>query len=1507
MMIKELKNVIEVVDDLKASNLVNVQILKKALTDINGRLEEISDGDELMFIRNSIAQFKEALDFKFSNIMERIKELKVSAGDDSAAVENATLLEDKFKSVSSIFDSGMKLLSTKLDDIENSFSRVAAANIETAKEEFAKLSKELKVNQQEIVETHKTFDENTIERFSFVAESIKMLSENLNVQTNLYKEFIDRKTSEIRDYVEANENGIKEDNALVRTELEDKFKEIEKANSGLAAELEQIKDSVNDVIAKSDKILQGTSQGLGTQLEEVSDAVREILTGIENFQNFSETINQSLEKIIDFNEKHDYADILNTLSELEKFDIGFINEFTAIKTSLDNILSEMEKLPVNTSKAVALELKSVTEIAEDTLAEIKVLQNFSGNILRSVDKISELTENNQDKEAILQTIKALEGANTAFAGELEVIKDTVTGVLDKTDTLVTSQSMAAGLKSVTDLTQETLAEVKTLQSFSDDILKSVDKISGLTENNQDKEAILQTMKALEGANTAFAGELEVIKDTVGEVLDKADTLVTSQNMAAGLKNVTDLTQETLDEVKTLQNFSGDILKSVDKLAVLAEGNDKEIVLQVVKQLEEANIEFANDLDTIKASITEVLNKADSLPDATSQQVAGELKTVTDVARDALSEIKVLQDYSTNIIKSVNKIADYTDKNQNEDIFEAIKELDITQNIADLFEKVEIFNNNFNIKTEFLEEQIQQMKTMFSDIAIDMQNKEAELLQKESQKVQDYYSKIETVSDSMLILEESLKASGVEYQENIAALNKQLNDFIAEFNTIYNELSGTAQLEINNSLEELKQFISVNSSNYNDKLVIIQEQFTQAFKDLYEVLKTNNFELIESGQHAKDATEAHNKLLESISAKIDTIAGNDLTEELISQNEETQELVQILNAKVDSLLNIDFNAVSDKQMLFNKKFLEYFENLSEKAANLTALAELSQNDTEALELNRKILALINEIDSKIDILATVDNAEDIQEILGNVSETKTLIAGLEAKLDTFAGVENSDNLDELLDKTSEISKLVSGLDAKLDTLAAADYEDDLAEMSDKISHTTSLVKALDAKVDIISASDYEENFDEISGQLSDNKELIQRLDKKLDSLDFSDDFEQVLDKVSSNKNLLDELHTKLDVFVSTNDSDLLEDELQEIKDIILEQKEILNQSNNDNASIVAGNIEKLLSKIDGISATISEHDENSSKIKEDLVSTIVSVFSSSNFVEETEDIKDFVEEKTGELSKQLTDVKSRIETIKQNDVADYSYTLADVESDIAKLRQAMNELSISTPAPSAEFNQISRNIHNLTSSVDAISKNLTPAEIYQLKQNILKLNDDILSISSRTNKLLLNSDESQKTIADGLTAFSHIAFNLEERMNELSNKEFNKETAEKLERIMAMQENAASMDATFHKALMYLGEWVDAASDTIENINDKADEINDVSEALSELRKAVPEKLALIDLLEERFEEQQSRMDRLETKIDELTEMTKLNSNLSIIQKVDKMERMLSSLGANIEKLTSYVD
>lgn len=1077
-MAEDLKEVIAVVDDLKASNIVNVQILKKALFDINARLEEISEGEELIFVRNSLADFKQTLDDKFCTIFENLEQLKNEAGTDEISLENANLIQDKFKSLFSIFDSSIKLLTTKVDDIEAALNKTVSENFDETKETLAKISDEIKVNQRETVETAKIHNENTIERFSFVAESIKLLSENLNIQTDMYKDFVEKRAAEIRELVEANGEDVKEGRASVRAELGEKFRALEDANEG----------------------------------------------------------------------------------------------------------------------------------------------------------------------------------------------------------------------------------------------------------------------------------------------------------------------------------------------------------------------FAGTLDEIKSTISDILSAANEIEPAVSKNFTTGIKQVADVAQDTLGEIKILQDYSTSLTKSVNKIVEFTQENKNEGIIDAIKELDISKNIADLFEKVDIFNNNFNIKTEFLEDQILQMKTMFGDISVDIQNKEAEIFQRENQRVQEYYQKIEKVSESILNLEESLKMSGIEYKENITTLNQELGSFIAEFNTIYNELAGSTQLEITNSLEELKQFLTVNASNYNDKLVIIQEQFTQTFRELYEVIKTtSNYDFISAGiKAAKEATDEHNRLLESLGAKLDVIVNDSSSEEIALQNEQTQELVKILNSKVDKLLAVDFNAVSDKQDLVNKKVLDSFQSLSAQAQHLTKLAERPIDNTAVLELNQKILSLISEVDVKLDILATTDYTDNFEELLDGLDESKDLIVGLDEKLD--------------------------------------------------------------------------DNFGKIENKLANIDDNVDKIDTKIDLLDYSDNFDNLLNKVSANKSLIDELHTKLDVFVSTNDSELLEDELQEIKDIILEQQEILAQSKDgEENKQVSENIAKLITRIDGIADTISEHDENSSKIKEDLVNTIVSVFSNSNFVEETEDIKDFVEEKTGELSKQLIDVKSQIETMKQSDVADYSYTLADVENDIANLRQAMKDLSTNSSAPSQEYNQISRNIHNLTSSIDAISKNLTPAEIYQLKHNILKLNDDILSISSRTNKLILSTDESQKTLSEGLEAFSHIAYNLEERMAEMSNKEFNAETAARLEKMLLLLENSASMDATFHKVLMFLGEWVDAASNSIEKINDKTDEINEISEALSELRKAVPEKLALVELLEERFEEQQSRIDRLEIKLDELSEMVKTNNNLSIVPKVDKLESLLLSVNANVEKLTSYVD
>ncbi|MCM1009665.1 MAG: hypothetical protein NC390_02140 [Fusobacterium sp.] len=1152
-MTRDFNNVIEVIDDLKASSLVNVQILKKSLQEIDAKLEEISDADELILVRNSVVDFKESLDNKFFNVVELIKELKKEASGDELAEKNAQVIQEKFQQIAGMFNTAVANLIARVDDVENKFSQMSDSNFRAAHEELTNILDGLKIFQQESVFFAKAAQEDNSQKVAVLAENLKLINENVVSQTNFYKELLEGKYNSVKELLVSNQEELKEDNSFLKSALQTQFRAIE----------------------------------------------------------------------------------------------------------------------------------------------------------------------------------------------------------------------------------------------------------------------------------------------------------------------------------------------------------------------EANTEYTNDLETIKASIAEALNKADKIPAVTSNVLQKNFDAITISASDTLLEIKKLQDAAGLINQSVNTVIGYTEQNQNSDIIAAMQELNISKNIADLFERVDVFNNNFNIKTEFLEEQILQLKSIFADVAIDIQNKEAELLQKESERLQQYFNKISVVAEAVVNLEERLKLSGLEYKEQISNLGQDLNELITGYNNVYSETSTAAREELGKSFGELKELLQENSLNYSDKLVIMQQQFTQSFRELYEIVNVNNQRLIEAGIQTTEISEASLKLMESLNAKLDVIAGTDYTinfEELSIQNEETQELVKILQTKIDKILMIDFDAFPQAQKVVNSQFLEYLQKLSEKTSQLTETTE-NIRDTEILEVNEKIVALINELDAKIDVLASIDYEDNFDELLDKSLETQDLVK------------ENKKAIDETTQQVVANRRFIAENQQLLleNKKLATDNGDMLLQNNLAVSENKELL--LGNRKLLVDNSDMLMNSNLAAKE---NKELLlenkQLLDKTNDLLltnslaaseqkDLIVETQEIIDEnsemLSGNRDLLKELHAKLDVFVATSDNAALEDELEEIKELILEQQEILSQEDNSENERISANIDKLLERIDGISKTIDEHDENSAKIKEDLVHTVVSVFSNSNFVEETEEIKDFVEEKTGELSKQLITVQSQIQTIKQNEIADYSYTLADVESDIAKLRVVLNDISSSTS--SSEINQISRNIHNLTSSIDSISKNLTPAEIYQLKNNILKLNDDILSISSRTNKLLLNSDEAQKTISEGLLAFSHMAFNLEERISELSNKEFNAELAEKLERMTAMLDASAEMDKTFHQVMMYLGEWVDAASDTFESINDKANEINEVSEALSELRKAVPEKFALIDLLEERFEEQQSRMDRLEAKIDELIEQNALNSNISVVQKVDKMERMLAVMSNSIEKLTSYVD
>ena len=174
-------------------------------------------------------------------------------------------------------------------------------------------------------------------------------------------------------------------------------------------------------------------------------------------------------------------------------------------------------------------------------------------------------------------------------------------------------------------------------------------------------------------------------------------------------------------------------------------------------------------------------------------------------------------------------------------------------------------------------------------------------------------------------------------------------------------------------------------------------------------------------------------------------------------------------------------------------------------------------------------------------------------------------------------------------------------------------------------------------------------------------------------------------------------------------------------------------------------------------------------------------------------------------------------------------------------------------------------------------------------------------------MLLTSDESYNALNNGLNDFSNVIYKLEERINYLDNKEITERIEQKLDNTLGVVRESANSDKVMRQALMYMGEWIDTTSENIESLCEQSDKIDDVEEILENLQDKLLEQSQIINLISDRFDEQQERMDRIEMKLEKILSAIEDIDDTKLTKKVDKLDRQLSKLSNNIEKLTSYVD
>lgn len=305
---------------------------------------------------------------------------------------------------------------------------------------------------------------------------------------------------------------------------------------------------------------------------------------------------------------------------------------------------------------------------------------------------------------------------------------------------------------------------------------------------------------------------------------------------------------------------------------------------------------------------------------------------------------------------------------------------------------------------------------------------------------------------------------------------------------------------------------------------------------------------------------------------------------------------------------------------------------------------------------------------------------------------------------------------------------------------------------------------------------------------------------------------------------------------------------------------------------------------------------------------------------------------------LKDIKKNISILQSGDEqAEYNYSMQDIESDIAKIRIYLNDLRKNgITIDSREFTD---DLDKVVTSVDTMVQQLNKVEEYNLPDILSKMKEDLTSVSTRVNKLLLTSDNSSNMISDSLKEFKAQNANILSEIKKVVDEDKFKAIENGLTALKIALAESNSYNSTINKSLLMLAEWVDSAGETITEIHDNQSKLdtldkiqtglNDVSSSLSQnsenivssvkelLTESIPEQVdytGMLNDLNDKFAEQSviiknqdERINKIDEKLNTILELSAKNDYKDLTTKISSIDEQMAKLNKSIEKLTAYVN
>ena len=692
---------------------------------------------------------------------------------------------------------------------------------------------------------------------------------------------------------------------------------------------------------------------------------------------------------------------------------------------------------------------------------------------------------------------------------------------------------------------------------------------------------------------------------------------------------------------------------------------------------------------------------------------------------------------------------------------------------------------------------------------------------------------------------------------------------------------------------------------------------------------DSIEVIMTDTQAKLNFEEIKEKLENIAGQVDS-CNESLLKDLLTDVNALKESASSVEQYIENLQNVQNLALTSAEFEEYQKqqldlALKTNENIFNHLAEMKENASVGGDNSEALKkletqlenLHKNLSSYIEQMSSKIENVPSLENIGAIMSDLNSVQhksikQTNVLLKDLQTRFKAFEENQTNSELENQLARLAEIYDSLSIIRAWIERVGyinqsienvyarlgeSVDF-DDVAEKVDIIYENIGALNNWTMKIDNVdnSMSDLQSKLSTLSAFIEDTKninETIVAVKEKLNST-FADELDFVdvtnkMDIIYENLSAINEWASKVDT---------INEQVTAIADTASKVDAINEQVSNLNSTInVAFEEDMIASKIDLVYENIGLLNEWVSKIdsvaqhSEDLdfkINELTETLSNAGrLIEDVPNIKDKLENLSSELH--------TIAHSTRNDADSYIYTLLDIESDFLKLHQFVNDKT--------------DNLQKVLDDKTAITTN----DINSLKEKFEELNNDLSSISVRTNKLILSADDANKEFKTHLEIFKSIINALEVQKNEFNPELKYALLSDKIAEMHNLMQGSLAANKNLNNAFMFLAEWVDATGHILNTMtNDiaiiKNKEIPQPviassvdSEDINLLKEGIANTINKINALEELVSSSQNNNeDSAEIKSLLSGVLVQLNTILPDSSKMEELSEKIDSLAVHSE-------